>query len=270
MFSGTIEQDLAEEGLEEQMDSIADYLYPKLNEQGLNIASTIFATRIADKTANRRQTHNELQNKINILLGDIRLFEKGLKLLPSDLQNQLTKYLLKTLCTDVINEILNYIAAEQNSNITTDNFSNDQRMKFVNELPLEYKKPLVPLLKSLLGQSVDDFMKLIEDGLSACSMILKKIDKKKDRIVVLNHKYQLLEELNKCEDLALSLHLAVLVIFTTATQSMLHISGRHVAGVLSFLKSYLLEEQAIELTSYYGELLFLVLNSIFLCYCTYR
>lgn len=252
-FSAAIEQDLAEEGLEELLDAITEYLLPKLNELGSNIASTLYATTVADRTANRRQTHNELQNKINTLLGNVRLFEKGLKLLPIELQTQLIKYLLKSLCTDVVNEILNYVAAERNSNVITDNFNNDQRIKFVNELPSEYKTPLLPLVKSLTGQSIDDFMTAIEDGLTSCSMIVKKVDKKKDRTMILNHKYQLLTELNKCEDLALSLHLATLVIFTTATQCMVHASGRHVSGILTFLKVFFSEDQATELTSYYGK-----------------
>ncbi|KAJ8934336.1 hypothetical protein NQ314_013377 [Rhamnusium bicolor] len=73
----------------------------------------IYATTVADRTANRRQTHNELQNKLNALIGDVRLFEKGIKLLPNDVQALLVKYLLKTLCTDIVTEILNYVAAEQ-------------------------------------------------------------------------------------------------------------------------------------------------------------
>lgn len=223
----------------------------------MELAAAIYATTVADRTANRRQTHNELQNKINALLTDIRLFEKGLKVLPSDLQTQLVKYLLKTLCTDIVNEILNYVASEQNSNTITDNFNNDQRLKFVNDLPPDYKTPLVPLVKSLSAQSIDDFMAMVEEGLTSCSMIVKKVDKKKDRTIILNHKYQLLDELNKCEDLALTLHLAALVIFTTATQCMLHASGRHVSGILTFLKTYLSEQQITELTSYHGEYLLL-------------
>lgn len=244
---------MAEEGLEELIDPLTDHLLPKLNDQGLELAAAIYATTIADRTANRRQTHNELQNKINALLTDIRLFEKGLKLLSTDMQTHLIKYLLKTLCTDIVNDILNYVASEQNSNTVTDNLNNDQKLKFVNELPSEYKTPLVPLVKSLTGQSVDEFMTAVEEGLVACSMIVKKVDKKKDRTIILNHKYQLLEEMNKCEDLALTLHLATLVIFTTATQCMLHASGRHVAGILTFLKNYINEEQAAELTSYHGK-----------------
>jgi hypothetical protein len=246
-----IQKELEEDGLDELTHPVTQYLLPQLNEKGLEVAAEIYATTIADRTANRRQTHNELQNKLNALIGDVRLFEKGLKLLPDDLQPQLLKYLLKTLCTDVVTEILNYVAAEQNLNTQTENFNNDQRLKFVNDLPADFKKSLLPLVRSLVGQSIDEFMVAVEESLNACSMIIKKIDKKKDRTIVLNHKHVLLEQLNKCDDLALVLHLTTLVIFTTATQCMLHASGRHVASILQFLKQYLSEEQVAELTSYH-------------------
>jgi hypothetical protein len=246
-----IQKELEEDGLDELTQPVTQYLLPQLNEKGLEVAAEIYATTIADRTANRRQTHNELQNKLNALIGDVRLFEKGLKLLPDDLQPQLLKYLLKTLCTDVVTEILNYVAAEQNLNTQTENFNNDQRLKFVNDLPADFKKSLLPLVRSLVGQSIDEFMVAVEESLNACSMIIKKIDKKKDRTIVLNHKHVLLEQLNKCDDLALVLHLTTLVIFTTATQCMLHASGRHVASILQFLKQYLSEEQVAELTSYH-------------------
>lgn len=248
-----IQSTLEEEGLDDLIEPLTEYLLPKVNEQGLEIAANIYATTVADRTANRRQTHNELQNKLNVLIGDIRLFEKGTKLLPSDMQVLLVKYLLKTLGTDIVTEILNYVAAEQNSSIVTDSFNSDQRFKFVNDLPAEFKVPLLPLVKSLTGQNIDDFMTAVEEALTACSMIIKKIDKKKDRTIVLNHKHQLLEQLNQCEELALVLHLVTLIVFTTATQCMLHASGRHVAGLLSFLKQYLTEEQYAELTSYHGK-----------------
>uniref|UniRef100_A0A6P7GGM9 E3 UFM1-protein ligase 1 homolog n=1 Tax=Diabrotica virgifera virgifera TaxID=50390 RepID=A0A6P7GGM9_DIAVI len=251
-IKNTLQLPLEEEGVQDDiLDEIVNHLLPKLNEDAIQIAANIFATTVTDRTANRRQTHNEIQNKLNALIGDVRLFDKGLKLFPADLQSQLVKYLLKSLCTDIVTEILNYVSAEENLNSLTDNFNQDQRIKFVNELPKEYQESLYSVVKTLSGQSIDDFLTTAESALVSCSMILKKIDKKKDRITVLNHKHQLLDELNKSEDLALILHLATVAIFTAATQTMLHCSGRHVAGVLSFLKQYLTEEQTSELTSYH-------------------
>lgn len=107
----------------------------------------------------------------------------------------------------------------------------------------DYKAALIALNKALSGSSIDDFLLAAENALQACSMILKKIDKKKDRIVIHSHKLGLLDQLALCNDPATVLHLAVLIIFTTATQNMVHASGRHVSALLSFLKPSIAEEQ---------------------------
>jgi len=44
---------------------------------------------------------------------NVRLFEKGIKQFSDkDIQQQLSKYLLKTLCTEITNEIFSYVAQE--------------------------------------------------------------------------------------------------------------------------------------------------------------
>ncbi|XP_044761553.1 E3 UFM1-protein ligase 1 homolog [Coccinella septempunctata] len=244
-----IENTVNNAGLDLIIEQIVEHILEKLNLEALKIAENIYATTVLDQTANRRHTHNELQQKLNNLISDIRLFEKGIKLLPADLQVQLYKYLLKSVCTDIVNEILTYVAQE--NNLTANFTNNDQRIKFTNELQPDIRNLLLPLVKALSSKNIDDFMAVIDDALGACSMILKKIDKKKDRVIVLNHKQKLLEQLNKCDDPALVLHLAVLVIFTTATQCMLHASGRHLQQILTYLKQYLTPEQIGEMTTYH-------------------
>ena len=169
------------------------------------------------------------------------------------MQPNLVKYLFKTICTDITTEILNYISTEENLNTVTDNYNNEQRVKFINSLPTNYRSPLQNLAKSLSGQSIEDFMSAVEEALMSCSMILKKIDKKKDRVIILNHKHGLLERLTQCDDPALVLHLTTLVLFICATQSMVHASGKHVAGLLHFLSQYLSSEQIQELNTFHGE-----------------
>ncbi|KAF5301590.1 hypothetical protein FQR65_LT08895 [Abscondita terminalis] len=255
-----IEKMLEEEGLGEVVESIAKYLLPMLNSSGLEIAAKLYATTVADRTAARRHTHNDVQNKVNALLGDVRLFEKGLKCFSSDVQLNLHKYLLKTVCLDILNELLNYIASEKGCNIDAEKFNNEQRQKFVNDLPPEHKNPFQTVLKTLSGQNVEEFMAAVEESLTSCSMILKKVDKKKDRLIILNHKHSLLEQLDKSDDPALVLHLSSLVIFITATQSIIHASGRHVSSILSYLKQFLSPEQSAELSTYH-DLVMLMLNS---------
>lgn len=45
----------------------------------------------------------------------------------------------------------------------------------------EYKAALAALNKAVAGSSIDEFLEATENALEACGMILKKIDKKKDR-----------------------------------------------------------------------------------------
>lgn len=109
--------------------------------------------------------------------------------------------------------------------------------------------------KSILGTSIEDFLTIAENSLQVCSMILKKVDKKKDRTIIHAHKLGLLSQITTCSDPALVLHLVVLVIFTVSTQNMLHASGRHVSSILSFLQPVLSSEQYSSLTNYHDAVL---------------
>lgn len=45
----------------------------------------------------------------------------------------------------------------------------------------EYKSSLAALSKAVSGSSIEEFLAAAENAMVACGMILKKIDKKKDR-----------------------------------------------------------------------------------------
>lgn len=70
--------------------------------------------------------------------------------------------------------------------------------------------------------------------------------------MITNHREKLISELENCEDPALSLHLAVLAIFTILTQNMLHASGRLVPVIIAYLKTQLKEEYLNHLQQYHG------------------
>lgn len=55
------------------------------------------------------------------------------------------------------------------------------------------------------------------------------------RQITLTHKQGLLDQLFKCNDPSLVLHLACLVIFTIATGNTLHASGKFVSSIMDFL-----------------------------------
>lgn len=76
---------------------------------------------MSNQVGTRRKTHGDLQEKLNNLITNIRLFERGLKGFATDVvppakesaHAQLSKYLLKTFGTDIANEIVGFIAQER-------------------------------------------------------------------------------------------------------------------------------------------------------------
>lgn len=128
-----LEKQLEPEGLDDLSGLIAKKYYPSLTKTSLEIAHQIYEVSLQNTTQNQRQTHASLQTKLNEQLVNIRLYEKGLRLLPNDLQGQLVKYLLKTHGTDVCNDIFFYVAGECNLNFTDVNLKPEQRTKIVQD-----------------------------------------------------------------------------------------------------------------------------------------
>lgn len=155
--------------------------HSQMSKSALELAHSLYEISLQNSTQNRRQTHAALQEKLNGLLVDIRLYEKGLKVLSNDLHGPLIKYLLKSHGADVANELFLYVAVECSLHYTGETLSPEQRTKIGQECSEEYKSALSSLNKSLNGDSVDDFLTAAENALQVCSMILKKVDKKKDR-----------------------------------------------------------------------------------------
>lgn len=106
----------------------------QLSKSALVTAHSLYETSIQTSSQNRRQTHAALQEKINNLLNDIRLYEKGVKLLPVAMHPQLLKYLLKTIGSDVCNDLFAYVAAESSLTIAGDGcLTAEQRTKIGQE-----------------------------------------------------------------------------------------------------------------------------------------
>ncbi|XP_015597629.1 E3 UFM1-protein ligase 1 homolog [Cephus cinctus] len=231
---------------------LATYLQPKLNKHALSAAEQL--------SQNNKVTNlNEMEERLNMLAINIRVFDKGIKQLDKNSQIVMTKYLLKTLGTDLANNVFK-LAAQQNVIQCPENLTTEVRQKMLLELPTDVKDPLMTLHKTVTSGSVEDVLAVADGAFAACCLVMRKYDKKKERSTVVGHREALLEQLNSTEDPAFALHLATSVLFTAATQSALHMSGRHVASVLSFLQSFL-ESGTITTLSKYHDLVLKLLSS---------
>jgi E3 UFM1-protein ligase 1 len=246
---------LENDGLEDVINEIADFYELQINKYATNKAQELYEVSLQNSMQNRKQNHSSLQDKLNNLLNDIRLYEKGLKMFSSnETQQQLSKYLLKSFGTEFVNEIAIYIANESELtfiNSPNAQLSTEQRNRIAVECEASYKQTFSTLNKSLNG-TVEDFLTAAENVLMPCSMILKKVDKKKDKQIILTHKQGLLDQLFKTNDPSLVLHLACLIIFTIVTSNMLHASGKFVSTILDFFSTeFINENDKIQLAKFH-------------------
>lgn len=87
-------------------------------------------------------------------------------------------------------------------------------------------------------------------------MIVKKVDKKKDRSLILEHKQKLCQQLNETDQHAFTLHLAVLIVFTTITGQIIHASGKFVSQIYThLLQQPNISSELETLTKYHGKFL---------------
>lgn len=179
-----IKESLVNDGLEDLVSEIANYYQMQINKYAQNKAQELYEVSLQNSIQNRKQNYSALQDKLNNLLNDIRLYEKGLKMFSSaDTQSQLSKYLLKSLGNDFCNFCAYYVALENElsfANSITVQLSNEQRNRIITECQSTFKQPLTALVKSL-NENVEEFSIAAENMLNTCSMILKKVDKKKDK-----------------------------------------------------------------------------------------
>merc|ERR1719350_1876459 len=119
-----------------------------------------------------------------------------------------------------------YVAEENLVKVDTEKeLTSEARVKVINELPKEISESALKIHKAVNGNSVTEFLVVLESQVGTfCAVMLKKPDKKKDRQILFGHRQSLLEQIGACSEPALGLHLSALYIFQHVTGCMLHAS----------------------------------------------
>ncbi|CAL8394270.1 E3 UFM1-protein ligase 1 [Gadus morhua] len=244
---------------EESLLELAEHLARPLSKAYQEVVRSVFLSSSSSPSgANKKKSMKELQEEVTNLYNNIRLFEKGAKLLPEETQVHATRHVLKTLCTDVTNALVNFLAADlmmsmdQMTSGEEPSLSGEVRAKILGKLPEETRAPLMKLHHSLSGKSIEDFLNNVETAAEACGLLLKKGDKKRERQSLFVHRNALLEQLKQTEDPALVLHLTSVLLFQGATHCILHAPGRCVPGVISTLSGRIPTESHQLLSQYQG------------------
>ncbi|KAL8584472.1 hypothetical protein ACOMHN_032090 [Nucella lapillus] len=206
--------------------------------------------------AERRKAFGQLQDRVASLWTNTHLFLKGIALFQDAHQAALSRHLLKTLCTDITNLLLNAVATDHMVCSSDDtHYTPEARLKLISSLPKDVQAPLSRMHLTLNGQSVEEFLAPMEQlcGSSHVSILLRKPDKRKERQLVFAHRQSLADQLRGESEAALTLHLAVTMLFQTLAQAMVHAPGRLVPALLTHLQ-HLLDPQVYQQLTHFQDL----------------
>ncbi|KAM8726294.1 E3 UFM1-protein ligase 1 [Acanthopagrus schlegelii] len=237
---------------EEILSELAEHLVRPLSKAYQEVLRAVFMSSTSSPSgANKKKSMKDLQEEITNLYNNIRLFEKGTKFFSDETQANIAKHILKTLCTDVTNILVNFLAADLMMSVENpSNISTEVRVKILGKLSEETKEPLMKLHNCLNGKTIEDFLTNVETCAEVCGFMLKKGDKKKERQALFVHRQALTEQLKETEDPALVLHLTSVLLFQASTQCMLHAPGRCVPQIIGTLTGRIPAEQQQLLSSY--------------------
>uniref|UniRef100_A0A3Q2W3T0 E3 UFM1-protein ligase 1 n=1 Tax=Haplochromis burtoni TaxID=8153 RepID=A0A3Q2W3T0_HAPBU len=232
---------------EEILSELAEQLVRPLTKAYQEVLRTVFMSSTSSPSgANKKKSMKDLQEEITNLYNNIRLFEKGTKFFSDDTQAHIAKHILKTVCTDVSNILVNFLAADLMMSVENPStITNEVRLKILGKLSEETKGPLLKLHNSLNGKSIEDFVTNLDTCAEVCGFMLKKGDKKKERQALFLHRQALTEQLKDTEDPALVLHLTSVLLFQASTHCMLHAPGRCVPQIISTLTGRISEQQQL-------------------------
>eukprot|EP00063_Salmo_salar_P085630 XP_014060465.1 PREDICTED: E3 UFM1-protein ligase 1-like [Salmo salar] len=237
---------------EEILSELAEHLVRPLTKTYQEVVRTVFMSSTSSTTGvTKKRSVKDFQEELSNLYNNIRLFEKGTKLFSDETQVLIAKHVLKTVCTDVTNILVNFMAAElMMSAENPSSITNEVRVKILGKLPEETKVPLMKVHNCLNGKTIEDFLTNIETAVEVCGFMLKKGDKKRERQALFLHRQALIEQLKDTEDPALILHLTSVLLFQASTHCMLHAPGRCVPQIIGTLVGRISEEQHRLLTGY--------------------
>ena len=229
---------------------ISDVIYEPLNSKYMNVARQVFAENTASAASSKKKSHTDLQQSLSSLYSSIHLYLKGLESVQNDqLREQLLKFLQKTTCCDAVNSILSYMSPEENPNLS----NTDARVKTIGKLDSDVKEGMLELNNILNSSSLDGFLQKLEVIAQTVEVILKPVDKKREKILLTELKHNLIFQLNETEDSGLALHLSVLLLFQLVNGVALHASGKFVPQILQELKDGI-DEKLFKLLSHLEEL----------------
>lgn len=197
--------------------------------------------------AELKQLHARQAEKIIALYENTTLLVRGAESLP-DARDQLERHALKTIGSEAAVAIIEW-SVLGHVDLSTLKLSSgpQERKSFVKGLAADVQKALLPVLEAQDGPSGEAFLTALEDAGEFFGCVLKRIDKKKEKILLTSHRGEVSRELGSCQGSAAAgraFQLAVVLLHLRLRKVLLSIPKKLTLTVASSLDSHLSAEEA--------------------------
>lgn len=247
---------------ESLVEHLVENFYNPFNRQYFDLLKTKVESGIIssssecnDKLAKPKNTLRETQEKIKLLLINARIFEKGVKSFSgsdSKTQDTLNKHLIKTVYSEMVNEMVKSIANEHMISYKDENFTADTRSRIIFKMKdLDTKSRLGELNTVLSKGTNEEIAELIEKiAFDFFELSMKKQDARREKEVLLQLKMNTKESLEKESDPATILQLTCMLLYHHSTNTMVSFPGRLVPAIIDALKTNITEDHYKTLIKY--------------------
>ncbi|EPS73082.1 hypothetical protein M569_01673, partial [Genlisea aurea] len=257
---------LSEESLVQKIRS----LIPDLEEQGMNDPEVVLASlsnflrsmlinswsqrrkvAFTENAQRTKQVIDNLQRKLDEGFVNVQLYMKALDLFEDDSSTSvlLSKHLLRTAAApivdtllfdlDVHNKLANGISLEESQNQETESLSPADRIALAKVLPESISAACVKLVESLEGKRVELFTTAVGELAEKSGLILKKLDKKLERVLLHSYRKDLTSQVSSESDPLALLPKVVSLLYVQAYGRALKAPGRAISAAVSRLKDKL-------------------------------
>lgn len=242
---------------EDFLSELAGSLYGRLQDAYLQALKALMSTSNEEPSSQNHQSklhvHANLQESIQGLWNRARLFQKAIPFFEGDSTLQLSKYLLRTVGTDLLNMVFCYLSKDKGVQLPDDQkLTAKDRTAIISNLPENMRKSLKASNLALNGKDVEEFLRQFEALCEEefCGVMLKKLDKKKDRQLLFSHQQSLFATLKEEKEPAMALHLVAVLLFQRYTNCIIHAPGRLVPNIISFLSNHMNDTEYAKLTDF--------------------
>jgi len=251
----TQDQEFLQEFAPDLSEELCEAILQELGSRLLDLREEAAKAIFMESDAKKKFQGTEWQTEVQKLYANIYLFSTcaaNFSGTPAQ-RTELDKHLLRTLCGDMLNLLLEAAASQQMLNLGFDEINTIQHRKdALKVLQQKFPKVSQPLhqLNETLTRTTSEFLEASLAAVDVVGVRVKPLDKKSERTLVDTHIISYCEQFDIERAPANAFQVGVLLLYAIKTRSVLHIPSKLVMDVLQSLQSSIVADVYSQLTKY--------------------